>query len=167
MKIYFLGKSKLLEVRNVINMNKYLLWIFFFVFFSHYSFSEIRSLKNNKVNVRLGPSKNYPIKFIYKNKYLPVSVIDEHYNWRKIKDYENDAGWVHISQLSRTKTTITIRKNGVIFSSPTIYSKPIARLEIHNILIIKKCNEYWCKVKNPKTIGWIKKKYLWGIKNKK
>lgn len=142
--------------------------IFFILFLmQNNAFSELRSLKNNKVNVRLGPAKNYPIKFIYEIKYLPVIIIDHHYNWRKIKDYENDSGWVHISQLSKTKTAITIKNNKVIFSSPSIYSKPKARLKIHQVLIIKKCNNIWCKVKNSKINGWIKKEYLWGIKEDK
>ena len=127
-------------------------------------FSEIRSLKNNRVNVRIGPSKNYPIKFIYKNKYLPVNIIDKHYNWRKIKDYENDEGWIHVSQLSRFRTAITTLDNKVVFSSPSIFSRPKAKLEIHQILIIKECNELWCKVKNSIINGWIRKDFLWGVK---
>ena len=119
--------------------------------------------KNNKVNVRLGPSKTYPVKFIYKNKYLPVLIIDEHYNSRKIKDYENDLGWIHISQLSRTRSTVTTKNNQVIFSSPTIFSKLKAKLEIYQVLIINECTKNWCKVKNSKINGWIKKNHLWGI----
>ena len=136
-------------------------------FLHHSSLAEIRSLKNNKVNVRLGPSKTYPVKFIYKNKYLPVLIIDEHYNWRKIKDYENDLGWIHISQLSRTRSTVTTKNNQVIFSSPTIFSKPKAKLEIYQVLIINECTKNWCKVKNSKINGWIKKNHLWGIQKMK
>ncbi|MEK9680644.1 MAG: SH3 domain-containing protein, partial [Pelagibacteraceae bacterium] len=127
-------------------MVRFLLLFSYFFFLSNITFSEIRSLKNNKVNVRLGPSKTYPIKFIYQNKYLPVMILDEHYNWRKIKDYDNDVGWVHISQLSRSRTTVTTINNEVIFSSPSIYSKPKAKLEIYQILIVKECNKLWCKV---------------------
>ncbi len=145
-------------------MIRFLFLIFLFIYFANHSSSEIRSLKNNKVNARLGPSKNYPVKFIYKNKYLPVKIIDEHYNWRKIIDYENDTGWIHISQLSRSKTTVTTKNNEVIFSSPSIYSKPKATLEIYQILILKECNKLWCKVKNSKTNGWIKKDHLWEVK---
>ena len=145
-------------------MGKLLLIIFAIFFFHNSSSGEIRSLKNNKVNVRLGPSKTYPVKFIYKNKYLPVLIVDEHYNWRKIKDYENDLGWVHISQLSRKRSTVTTKNNQVIFSSPTIFSKPKAKLEIYQVLIINECNKNWCKVKNSKINGWIKKNHLWGIK---
>ena len=48
------------------------------------------SLKNNKVNLRQGPSFEYPIKFIYKKKYLPVEILDNSATWRKIKDFENN-----------------------------------------------------------------------------
>jgi len=144
-------------------MNKFLL-IFFFFFVINPVSAEIRSLKNSKVNVRLGPSKTYPIKFVYEKKYLPVVIIDEHYNWRKTKDYDNDTGWIHVSQLSKTKTTVTTKNNEIIFSSPSHYSKPKAKLEIYQVLSIKKCNAMWCEVKNSKISGWIKKDHLWGIK---
>ena len=45
------------------------------------------SLKNNKVNVRYGPGFDYPIKYIYKKKFLPVQVIDKKENFRRIVDF--------------------------------------------------------------------------------
>ena len=62
------------------------------------------------------------------------------------------------------RTTITTLENKIVFSSPSIFSRPKAKLEIHQILIIKECNELWCKVKNSKINGWIKKDSLWGVK---
>ena len=41
------------------------------------------SLKNNEVNVRIGPSKKYPVQFTYKKKYLPLEILDKFDNWRK------------------------------------------------------------------------------------
>ena len=148
-------------------MNKFLLICSILIFISNIAFSEIRSLKNKKVNVRLGPSKSYPIKFVYEKKYLPVIIVDEHYNWRKIRDYENDTGWVHISQLSKIKTTLTTKDNEVVYSSPSLYSRPKFKLEIYQVLTIKKCNRSWCAVKNSKINGWIKKEHLWGINKHK
>ena len=148
-------------------MGKFLFICSTFILVSSIAFSEVRSLKNNKVNVRLGPSKNYPIKFVYEKKYLPVVIIDEHYNWRKVRDYDNDTGWVHISQLSKIKTTVTTKDNQVVYSSPTIYSKPKVKLEIYQVLTIKKCNQTWCEIKNAKTYGWVKKDHLWAINEHK
>ena len=59
------------------------------------------SLKNDEVNVRVGPSKKYPVKFTYKKKYLPLEVLDKSETWRKIQDFEKNSGWIHISQLSK------------------------------------------------------------------
>tara|TARA_B100000900_G_scaffold357248_1_gene327433 strand:+ start:114 stop:572 length:459 start_codon:yes stop_codon:yes gene_type:complete len=148
-------------------MGKFLFICSTFILVSSIAFSEVRSLKNNKVNVRLGPSKNYPIKFVYEKKYLPVVIIDEHYNWRKVRDYDNDTGWVHISQLSKTKTTVTTKNNQVVYSSPSIYSKPKVKLEIYQVLTIKQCNQTWCEIKNAKTNGWVQKEYLWAINQHK
>ena len=120
------------------------------------------SLKNNKVYVRVGPSKEYPIKFIYKKKYLPLEVLDKSETWRKIKDFENNSGWIHISQLSKKKSAININNNSVIYKKPTIYSKPIVKLEIGRLVLIKKCKEKWCKITSGGYNGWILKGSLWG-----
>ena len=120
------------------------------------------SLKNDKVNLRQGPSFEYPIKLIYKKKYLPVAIIDKSETWRQIKDFENNSGWIHISQLSRRKSGINIEKNSIMYKKPTIYSKPIARLEVGRLVIIKKCKEEWCKILTGDYRGWILKSYLWG-----
>lgn len=120
------------------------------------------SLKNTEVNLRQGPSFEYPIKFIYQKKYLPVEVLDKSETWRKIKDFENNSGWIHISQLSKKKTAICKKNNSVLYKKPTIFSKPIAKLEIGRLVLIKKCNEKWCKITSGNFNGWIYKNSLWG-----
>ncbi|MAW01555.1 MAG: hypothetical protein CMI81_01510 [Candidatus Pelagibacter sp.] len=125
-------------------------------------FAEMKSLKNKKTNVRLGPDITYPIKWYYKSKYYPVKIIDKHYNWRKIRDFDSDTGWIHISQLSNKKTVITNRKNVLVFSKATIYSKPKHKLDQNISFVLERCKKKWCMVKNGKIRGWIKKSNLWG-----
>ena len=120
------------------------------------------TLKNNEVNLRQGPSFEYPIKLIYKKKYLPVIILDKSDTWRKIKDFENNSGWIHISQLSKKKSAINIKNNSIIYKKPTIFSKPIAKLETGRLMLIKKCKIKWCKITSEKYSGWIEKNYLWG-----
>ena len=123
---------------------------------------EFLSLKNNKVNLRLGPSFEHPVKLIYKKKYLPVSIIDESETWRKIKDFENNSGWIHISQLSKKKSAINIKKNSILYKRSTVFSKPIVRLEIGRLVLIKKCNIEWCKITSSDFVGWVFRSDLWG-----
>ena len=120
------------------------------------------SLKNNEVNLRQGPSFEYPIKFIYIKKYLPVIVLDKSETWRKIRYFENNSGWIHISQLSKKKSAINIKNNSVLYKKTTIYSKPIAKLEIGRLILIKKCKVKWCKITSGGYSGWIFKNSLWG-----
>ena len=83
-----------------------------------------RTLRNEKVNLRQGPSFDYPIKIFYKKKFLPVLVQDKSDNFRKIRDHENNSGWVHISQLSKKKAAIVEKEDLIMFNSPTIFSNP-------------------------------------------
>ena len=120
------------------------------------------TLRYDNVNLRQGPSKNYPIKIFYKKKNLPVEVQDTSGNWRKIRDHENNTGWIHLSQLSKKKSAITIDEKVIIFKNSTIFSKPLVVLEKGRLILIYKCSEVWCKIKTGKYKGWIKKQSLWG-----
>ena len=138
--------------------------IFFFLFYTELSANDsyFLTLRNDKVNLRQGPSFEYPIKIFYKKKYLPVLIKDSSNNFRKIIDHENNSGWIHLSQLSKKKAAITIDENVLLFKKPTLYSKPILILEKGKHCLVKKCKENWCKVKVNKYSGWIQKKSLWG-----
>ena len=127
--------------------------------------SNFLSLKNNEVNLRQGPSFEHPIKFIYKKKYLPVIILDKSETWRKIMDFENNSGWIHISQLSKRKTGINKKENSIIYKRPTIFSKPLAKLERGRLLLISKCKKKWCKTKTGNFTGWTLKKNIWGKTN--
>ena len=114
------------------------------------------------MNLRQGPSFDYPIKIFYKKKFLPVLVQDKSDNFRKIRDHENNSGWIHISQLSKKKAAITIDKNIIIFKRPTIYSTPLVILEKGRLCLIKKCKTDWCNITTENYKGWVKKESLWG-----
>ena len=151
------------------NKNNYfvpiILFFSFLLFFSNADANENKeflTLKNIEVNLRQGPSFEYPIKLVYKKKYLPVIIIDKSETWREIKDFENNFGWIHISQLSKRKSAINIKNNSIVYKKPTIYSKPIARLEVGRLVLIKRCKVKWCKITSGGFSGWIYKNSLWG-----
>jgi len=142
-----------------------LFFSFFLLFFQNvYSSDEyFRTLRNDKVNLRQGPSFDYPIKIFYKKKFLPVLIQDQSDNFRKIRDHENNTGWVHISQLSKKKAAIVIDDNSILFNDSTIYSNPVAVLKKGRLVKINKCKDNWCKIKTDEFKGWVKKENLWGL----
>tara|TARA_B110000305_G_C19171990_1_gene507740 strand:+ start:226 stop:672 length:447 start_codon:yes stop_codon:yes gene_type:complete len=120
------------------------------------------TLRYNSVNLRQGPSKEYPVKIFYKKKYLPVLIQDTSDKWKKIRDHENNTGWIHLSQLSKKKAAITIDDQVIMFKNATIFSTPLVVIEKGRLCLISKCGEEWCKIKTGKYKGWIKKQSLWG-----
>ncbi|MDB3858204.1 SH3 domain-containing protein [Pelagibacteraceae bacterium] len=121
------------------------------------------TLRYNTVNLRQGPSRDYPVKIFYKKQFLPVMIQDQSDNYRKIRDHENNTGWIHISQLSKKKAAIVTKDSQIMFSRPTIYSKPIVILKKGKLAKIIKCKNNWCKSKTNNYKGWIKKESLWGL----
>ena len=142
------------------------LFLILFLFFINESLADDKlnflSLKNDEVNLRQGPSLQYPIILTYKKKYLPVIILDKSENWRRIQDLENNTGWIHIKLLTKKKSAINMKNNSIIYKKPTIFSKPIAKLETGRLILIKKCKIKWCKITSGKYNGWINKNYLWG-----
>lgn len=142
-------------------------FIVFFLLFSSQLFGALAeeyflTLRNETVNLRQGPSFEYPVKIFYKKKYLPVLVQDKSGNFRKIKDHENNTGWIHISQLSKKKAALVNDKRLIVFNNPTLYSRPLVILEQGKLCMIIKCQNEWCKIKVGKYKGWVKQNALWG-----
>ena len=146
-------------------MNKGIVLTFILVFTSVNFLSAdeyFLTLRFNNVNLRQGPSFDYPVKIFYKKKYLPVLVQDTYDNFRKIKDHENNTGWIHRSQLSKKKVALTLDDKVVMFKNSTIFSKPLVVLEKGRLCLISKCKGDWCKIKVEEYSGWVKKQMLWG-----
>ena len=119
------------------------------------------SLKKNKVNVRYGPSFEFPIKYVYKKINLPIKQIDKKENWRRIIDLKNNSGWIHLSQLKPVNSIIPL-EDKILFKKPSNFSKLIAKIEKGRVLVLQKCEANWCKIKTEKFTGWIRSGNVWG-----
>ena len=145
--------------------NKKILIILFSIFIclnKSYSFENyFLMLKTDKVNVRYGPSFDYPIKYIYKKKDLPVEVIDKKENFRRIIDHKMNGGWIHRTQLKPINSFIIIEEQ-TMFNKPSKFSKPVALVKKGRLMLIKKCKKNWCRVETQNTIGWVETVNVWG-----
>ena len=140
----------------------FLVLILFFFPFNVFADDTFLSLKKNKVNVRYGPGFEYPIKFIYNKINLPIKQIDKKENFRRIIDHKKNSGWIHVSQLKKVNSIIP-KTDKILFSKPTNFSKPLAKIEKGRVLLIQNCNNNWCKIKTGNFKGWIKVENSWGL----
>ena len=145
-------------------INRYIIVLLAILFVGNVNAAEnyFLSLKYKKVNVRYGPGIDFPIKFIYSKKNFPVEIIDKKENFRKIEDYKKNSGWIHISQLKKSMSTIVLSEK-ILYKKPTRFSKPLALVDPGRLLKVSKCNSNWCKVHTGNITGWVEKENLWGI----
>ena len=122
------------------------------------------SLKSNDVNIRVGPSINYPIELKYVTQNFPLEIIDEFDVWRKSRDREGNIGWIHKSLIKGDRYIITGSKTDTetdLFSRPS--GQIVGVIKKNNILKLKSCNLKWCKVSQGSVNGWVLKENIWGI----
>ena len=133
------------------------------VLFGQFSMAEEKflSLKKSKVNVRYGPSFDSKIKYIYKKINLPIKQIDKKENFRRIIDFKNNSGWIHVSQLKNVNSIIPLTDK-ILFKKPNKFSKPLANIKKGRVLVVLKFDGNWCKVQSDKYKGWITSKDIWG-----
>ena len=137
--------------------------LIFILFISISSANEIFvSLKKNKVNVRYGPSFDSEVKYVYKKINLPLKQIDKKENFRRIIDFKNNGGWIHISQLKKNNSVIAT-KDKILFKNPTSFAKPIALIKEGRLLILEKCEQEWCLINSGEFQGWVKTDNIWGF----
>lgn len=125
------------------------------------------SLRSNETNVRSGPGSNYPIKFTFKLRNLPVKIVSEYDNWYEIEDYEGGRGWVAQNLITKKRHLITYSKKNIInmYAKKNESSKIIFHLENFVIGEYLKCENLWCALKINDEKGWVLSSDLFGVDN--
>lgn len=122
------------------------------------------ALRANEANLRTGPGKEYPIKYVYKLKGYPLEVLGEYESWYNVKDKDGDEGWINQNLVTKKRKVIVINGTQILYSSNSTESRPLNRLEKNVVAKFKKCKKDWCKIEVQKRKGWIQKNHIWGIK---
>lgn len=122
------------------------------------------SLRASETNVRAGPGQNYPIKFTFKMRGIPVRVISEYDNWNEVEDYEGQTGWISQSLLTKKRMLIvrTSKSFTNMHKKHNEKSHILYRLENNVVGEFIKCIDDWCAMKVKSKRGWVKKEDLFG-----
>ena len=122
------------------------------------------SLAAERVNVRFGPGKRYPVNWMFARKGLPVEIIEEFDTWRKIRDHDGEEGWVHASLLSSRRTIMVIGEVRSLRRTPSTDAREVLRAEPGVIGDLFDCEETWCRVEIEGRRGWLQRSEFWGTR---
>ena len=126
------------------------------------------SLKSGKVNSRIGPGVNYAVDWMYLKSGLPMEIIQEYDNWRRVRDPDGAEGWVNQSLLSGRRTAIAAPwqkgKDVTInlMARPEENARVVAMLQPGVLGTIRNCDGKWCEMTFGGRTGWISQSQVWG-----
>lgn len=125
------------------------------------------SLKSDRVNVRLGPSREHAVAWTFVQSGLPVEIIQEFENWRRIRDWEGKQGWVFKSLLSGRRTALVTpwekKDRTPLRNRSRSDAVIVAELEPFVLTSVDQCAGGWCKVNGTNYEGWLDQTRLFGV----
>ncbi|MCY4311893.1 MAG: SH3 domain-containing protein, partial [Rhodospirillaceae bacterium] len=104
----------------------------------------------------------YPINWIYKRRGMPMEVIRDLDNWRRVRDRWGTVGWIHVSNLSGKRTALIDRQTRTLRRKPAD-ATPVARAQAGVIAKIRKCVKAWCRVSAAGKTAWVRRTSIWGV----
>lgn len=126
------------------------------------------SLKSERVNMRVGPGREYQVEWLYLKRGLPMEIIQEFDNWRKVRDPEGNEGWILHSLLSGTRTAIVApwdrgKEMIEMYEQASSQSRLVARVEAGVVAPVSNCRAGWCQLNAGAARGYVRQNQLWGV----
>ncbi len=122
------------------------------------------SLRSNEINVRRGPGRAYRRDWVYRRAGLPVMIVEEYGDWRRILDADNAGGWVYHALVTGKRTVLVTAADGaVLLEKPDPAAPPVARAEEGVIARLNACRPDWCEIEADGYEGWVPKTMIWGV----
>jgi SH3-like domain-containing protein len=121
------------------------------------------SLKCDKVNARAGPGNDYRLLWVYRARGLPLQIIAETSEWRRICDPEGQAAWVHKRTIDGHRAVMNTQATpAALFRKPKATARAVGYLNSRAMAALDRCDKGWCKVHVDGVSGWVREGALWG-----
>ena len=121
------------------------------------------SLKFDKVNARAGPGDDHRLLWVYRVRGLPLQVVAETSEWRRVCDPQGQTVWVHKRTVDGRRTVMNTSRLAVeLFSKPKPAAKATAYLNSQSTAALDRCDKGWCRVHLDGASGWVREGALWG-----
>ena len=125
------------------------------------------SLKSDEVRARQGPGLDHRVLWVYEARGLPVQVIAETTEWRKICDPEGAVAWVHRSVVSSRRSLYNASAEEIpIHAGRSATSQVRARLSPHSLVSMDECEDGWCEVRIRRMRGWVQQRAVFGAQER-
>ncbi|WEK46917.1 MAG: SH3 domain-containing protein [Candidatus Andeanibacterium colombiense] len=113
--------------------------------------------------MRVGPSEDYQVSWVYRREGLPVKVVRLREGWRLVRDPDGAQGWILARLLNPARTGLVIGKGPTaIRAGASEAAKLLWNVEPGAIGKLGDCDEGWCELNVRGHKGWVRQSRLWG-----
>lgn len=121
------------------------------------------SLKFGDVNARVGPGDDYPLLWVYHAKDLPLQIVAETKEWRRVCDPTGALAWVKATGVDGRRTVIRVKPQPLpLLEKPVATARPAAILAPNATAFLDRCKAGWCRLKVAGATGWAPAAEVWG-----
>ncbi len=120
------------------------------------------SLASDEINVRTGPGQMHPIRWVFTRRGVPVQIVEEAQDWRRVVDHEGETGWIHASLLSSRQTILVTGETRSLRRTPRDDARVVAMLEPLVLGSLLNCERDWCLVEVDGRRGWLERGQFYG-----
>ncbi len=122
------------------------------------------SLQSDKVNLRSGPGRRYPIEWVLTRKDMPVEITAQFENWRRIRQWDGTTGWVQ-QHMVTGKRHVIVNKGAdrPLYRQPEPASSVVARVAPGVVARLAECRGAWCRIEHANLSGWMRRTDIWGV----
>ncbi len=121
------------------------------------------SLRADEVNMRVGPSEDYAIDWVYHREQLPVKVIRVREGWRLVQDPDGAEGWIIARLLNPEQTALVIGEGlATMRDAPSEDAELLWKVEPGVVGKLGDCEAGWCRLNVHGHAGWVSQARLWG-----
>lgn len=119
------------------------------------------SLRTEGVEGRSGPGVEHRIDWLYERAGLPVMVLAERGEWRRVRDPGGDEVWMQVANLD-ARRTVYVREQATLRRAAHAGGRPVAYLMPGVIGAVTRCDGDWRLVAVGGRVGWVENTSLWG-----
>lgn len=123
------------------------------------------SLRSGEVNLRHGPGGDHRVLWTITRRGLPVRIVAEYRDWRRVELHTGERGWIWRSLLSQRRTAILIGQTPELRRAPDTDAALAARVGPVTPLRLLGCAADWCRLERDGVAGWAPKSAIWGVDN--
>ncbi len=120
------------------------------------------TLKFNEVNARAGPGDDHRLLWVYRSRGLPVQVVAETREWRRICDPRGGKAWVHRRTVDGRRAVLGGKAQTPVRAKAKADGKVTAYLRPGALAALDRCEGAWCRIKAGGAKGWVMASAVWG-----